>query len=126
VLIVDDNVFNLTSLSMMLELKFKVKSMTAPNGEIAFNKVKEKNKQILLILMDIEMPVMNGFQSSRAIISYCEENSLRLPYIVALTANEQNKSIKDKCQEAGMQDILAKPIRSNEITALLHKLKMIN
>ena len=102
--------------------------MTAGNGEIALNTVKAraKNKQISLILMDLEMPVMNGYQSAKAITDFCQDSSIKVPFIVALTAHEPNQSIIDKCEKHGLRDILAKPIRADQVTTLLNKVGMTN
>jgi CheY-like chemotaxis protein len=72
-LIVDDNLFNIMPIKSLTEEEFKVFPETAINGQIAVDLYKEgykkvckcKNRAFKLIIMDIQMPVMNGIQASR-------------------------------------------------------------
>ncbi len=69
-----------------------------------------------LILMDCQMPVMDGFEASRRIRAW-ENEGTRIP-IIAITANAAEGS-KASCLEAGMDDMLNKPFRHKELKALL-------
>jgi CheY-like chemotaxis protein len=80
----------------------------AENGLIAVEKFLEYGYD--LILMDIQMPVMNGLEAARRI----RENS-HVP-IIALTANS-TKQEQDNCLEIGMNDYLAKPFQPRELYA---------
>ncbi|PKL01864.1 MAG: hypothetical protein CVV55_07385 [Synergistetes bacterium HGW-Synergistetes-2] len=69
-----------------------------------------------LILMDCEMPVMDGFEATRT-IRFEEQNGARIP-IVALTAYAM-KGDRERCLEAGMTEYLSKPLRSRKLYSLL-------
>jgi two-component system sensor histidine kinase/response regulator len=74
-----------------------------------------------LVLMDCQMPEMDGFEATRAIRAFENSNqSFRLP-IVAVTADAL-KGDRERCLEAGMDDYIAKPIRDAELYATLEKL----
>ena len=104
VLIVEDNRSNLIFLKAALE-KLNMACDTAINGEIAVTMAADSLYD--LILMDCQMPVMDGYAASRAI------RALQAPHcavpIIALTANAAADE-KARCLEAGMNDYLAKPI----------------
>jgi CheY-like chemotaxis protein len=71
-----------------------------------------------LILMDCQMPVLDGFQATAAIRA--AEGPHRRTPIVALTANAMQGD-RDRCLEAGMDDYLAKPVQREELAFLLEK-----
>jgi len=91
------------------------------NGEQAVNEYKSGNFD--LILMDVQMPVMNGYEATRLIREIEETKNIHTP-IIALTAYAM-KSDKDKCIEAGMDDYISKPFKKQQfldtIQALLDK-----
>jgi CheY-like chemotaxis protein len=73
-----------------------------------------------IVLMDCQMPVMDGFQATRAIREHEEKNGTdRIP-IIALTANAF-ESDKEKCAAAGMSDFLSKPFMPDEFETVVHK-----
>lgn len=82
---------------------------TAENGEQAINK--SKASAYALILMDMQMPVLNGLQATRAIreIPECKNTP-----ILAMTANAFDED-KARCFEAGMNDFTVKPIDPKEL-----------
>ena len=116
ILIVEDNTIN------MLLAKTLVKKLI-PNGTIyeASNGTEAieqfKNNQLDLILMDVQMPIKNGYEASTEIRTL--ENKNRVP-IIALTAGIMLGE-KEKCLEVGMDDFLSKPILQNELEAVLKK-----
>ena len=75
-----------------------------------------RNKQYDIILMDMQMPEMDGVQATRAIRETLENQ----PVIIALTANTMEGD-EDECLKAGMNDYLAKPVRLEELTNRLEK-----
>jgi signal transduction histidine kinase/CheY-like chemotaxis protein len=72
-----------------------------------------------LVLMDMQMPVMDGIEATRAIRAREADGRQRLP-IVALTANA-SASDRDHCLATGMDDYLAKPFRAPQLRAVLHR-----
>ena len=80
----------------------------AENGEVAVQKVKENEYD--LILMDCQMPVMDGFEATKII----RDLGYRDLSIVALTANALEED-REKCLKAGMDDFVSKPVEKNEL-----------
>ena len=120
VLIVDDNVSNIFVLKLMLS-KMQVKFETACNGEEAVNKVMEKGmKNFTLILMDINMPVMNGIEASRRIVTASLQQIVpRIP-IIALSAMDDQQIIADALA-AGVREFIEKPIAKDKLDMLIKK-----
>ena len=92
------------------------------NGLEALELIKENSKlsPFDLILMDCQMPVMDGYEATKAIrIGKAGEVSKSIP-IIALTANAV-KGDKEKCIEIGMDDFVSKPIDSNDLIDVIKK-----
>jgi CheY-like chemotaxis protein/signal transduction histidine kinase/HAMP domain-containing protein len=108
-LLVDDDARNIFALSSVLERR-GMKVLTATTGREAVALV-ESNPEIAIVLMDIMMPQMDGYQT----IGVIRENPafLRLP-IIALTAKAM-KGDREKCLEAGASDYLAKPVNTDQL-----------
>ena len=87
---------------------------TAENGSIAVQKFKENPGRYDMIIMDVQMPEMDGYEATRTIRSLDFEKAKKIP-IVAMTANAFKEDI-DKCIASGMNDHLAKPINLDEVT----------
>lgn len=104
-LIAEDNENNFQLLNFILKGKFKI--IHAVNGEKAVELYKEHNPDI--ILMDIKMPVMDGYQATAAI----RELSLEVP-IIAVTAYAFNKD-REKIMDNHFTSFIAKPVRENEL-----------
>lgn len=85
----------------------------AENGEIAVRMV--RNKDYDLVLMDMQMPVMDGVEATRVIRADPRFNSLP---IIAMTANAMAAD-RDRCLEAGMNDHIAKPIDPEQLFRVL-------
>ena len=100
VLLVEDNDINRIYAKNTAQ-KWGCKVDIAENGLIALEKVRRNNYDI--ILMDIQMPVMDGFEATKAIRNKFEDSKANLP-IIALTANAI-KGDNEKCIEAGMNDL---------------------
>ena len=115
ILITEDNKVNQKLAKMMLtKAGFKVD--IASNGQEAVNKLLAKPKDFDLVFMDIQMPVMDGFDATAAIRKAGFQN---LP-IVAMTAHAM-KGYRQKCIEAGMDDYVTKPIKKDEVIAVIEK-----
>ena len=108
-LLVDDDARNIFALSSVLERR-GMKVLTATTGSEAVALV-ESNPEIAIVLMDIMMPQMDGYQT----IGVIRSNPLfrRLP-IIALTAKAM-KGDREKCLEAGASDYLAKPVNTEQL-----------
>jgi HAMP domain-containing protein/CheY-like chemotaxis protein/signal transduction histidine kinase len=112
-LLVDDDARNIFALSSVLERR-GMKVLTATTGSEAIT-VLEKSVDPAIVLMDIMMPEMDGYQT----IAKIRENPAyrRLP-IVALTAKAM-KGDREKCLEAGASDYLAKPVNTDQLLSAL-------
>ncbi len=115
ILLVEDNDINRLYAGSILKM-WGCPFDTAENGEVALEK--HKNSHFDLILMDIQMPVMDGFETTKAIRQWPNEKG-KVP-IVALTANATRKDI-DKCLALGMNDCLTKPFTQEDLLKVLNK-----
>ncbi len=113
VLLVDDDIRNSYSLSAMLEEKDMLVTI-AKNGQYALDAL-EKDPHIDIVLMDIMMPEMDGYEAMKHIRG--QDKFKKLP-IIALTAKAM-KHDKAKCIQAGANDYLSKPIDSNKLLSLI-------
>ena len=91
----------------------KISIDVAENGQQAVDLFQKNPERYQVIIMDIQMPVMNGFDATKAIRSLDVSNASTIP-IVALTANAFKEDV-DKCINAGMNGHLMKPIEVNHL-----------
>jgi len=115
VLVVDDDVRNIFALSSVLE-RHGMDVITAGTGQEAIEKV-AADEDIDLVMMDIMMPGMDGYDTMRAIRARPESRALP---IVALTAKAM-KGDREKCLEAGASDYLAKPVVTDQLLGVLRQ-----
>jgi len=113
VLIVDDDVRNIFALTSGLE-RHKLTVYHAESGKAGIEMLKH-NPEIDLVLMDIMMPEMDGYETTRSIRAIPQLRNLP---IIALTAKAM-KGDREKCIEAGASDYIPKPIVLEELVALL-------
>jgi len=113
VLVVDDDVRNIFALSSVLERR-GMTVLTAGTGREAINTL-ESTPDLAIVLMDIMMPEMDGYETMQVI----RQNSSfhRLP-IIALTAKAM-KGDREKCLEAGASEYLAKPVNTEQLLSAL-------
>lgn len=114
VLLVDDDMRNIFALTGVLE-SFGMNVIFAENGREGL-KMLERYPDTDLVLMDIMMPQMDGYEAIKAIRQSGEKYS-SLP-IIALTAKAM-KNDRDKCLEAGANDYISKPVRYEQLLSLL-------
>jgi CheY-like chemotaxis protein len=112
-LVVDDDVRNIFALTSLLE-RHEMRVESADNGRDAIELL-EQEAEIDIVLMDIMMPEMDGYETIRAIRSNPRH---RLLPIIALTAKAM-KGDREKCLEAGASDYIAKPVNSDQLLSLM-------
>jgi PAS domain S-box-containing protein len=126
VLLVEDNAVN-QKLAVRLLQKMEVQIVIANHGKEALTLL-EQQGPFDVILMDCQMPEMDGFATTVAIrkreaqeriVRGSEQNSLHIP-IIAMTANAM-KGDRERCLEAGMDDYLSKPIKPKALQAALER-----
>jgi CheY-like chemotaxis protein/signal transduction histidine kinase len=113
VLIVDDDVRNIFALSSVLERR-GMKVLTAGTGREAIETL-ERTDDLAIVLMDIMMPEMDGYETMQVIRQ--NPSFRRLP-IIALTAKAM-KGDREKCLEAGASEYLAKPVNTEQLLSAL-------
>jgi len=116
ILVVEDDEINQKVIQLMLN-KFRLEVSVVVNGQEAIDKV--KNESFKLILMDISMPVIDGFTAATK-IRYIEKYLGVHTPIVAMTAHAI-KGDKEKCMEVGMDDYISKPVSLDSLKNLLKK-----
>jgi len=112
-LVVDDDVRNIFALTSLLE-RHRMQTVSAGSGSEAIDLVNDTS-DISLVLMDIMMPNMDGYETMRQIRQ--DPRLRRLP-IIALTAKAM-KGDREKCLEAGASDYIAKPVNTEQLLSLL-------
>jgi CheY-like chemotaxis protein len=113
VLIVDDDIRNIYSLTNVLEEE-GIECITAENGLVAL-KALEKNLNPDIILMDVMMPEMDGYEATKEIRKM--EKYGKIP-IIALTAKAM-KGDREKCLQVGMSDYVSKPVNIEQLLSLM-------
>jgi PAS domain S-box-containing protein len=113
VLLAEDNTVNIKFVDSILQ-KFGCETDIAFNGQEAVGKVKKDKYDV--VFMDIQMPVMDGFEAARIIR---RDVSNEIP-IIALTADSVSEN-KEKILASGMNDYLTKPVELEKLKEMLHK-----
>ncbi|MCK5720775.1 MAG: CHASE3 domain-containing protein [Thiomargarita sp.] len=113
VLLVDDDMRNSFALTTILE-DYEMEVVVAENGKAGLKQL-EKHDDIAIILMDIMMPEMDGYEAMRNIR---QQTKYRKLPIIALTAKAM-KDDKIKCIEAGANDYLSKPVDTDKLLSLM-------
>ncbi|MCG8374756.1 MAG: response regulator, partial [Balneolales bacterium] len=113
ILVAEDNKVNQKVILHILE-RLGITPQFAENGQIAAEMNATNNYD--LILMDMEMPVMDGLEATKKILS----DSSKSPVIIAMTANAMAED-KERCIKAGMDDFISKPVTVNSVKNLLTK-----
>ncbi|MCF8379874.1 MAG: response regulator [Bacteroidales bacterium] len=114
ILIVEDEEINYLFIETLLSVT-SAKVIHVWNGQQAVDRIKENNETFDLILMDIKMPIMNGFEATKEI-----RVLQPLVPIIAQTAFTLGDD-RDRSFAAGCNDFLTKPIRKNELISIMSK-----
>jgi CheY-like chemotaxis protein len=118
ILVVEDNPVNqIVAVAHLDFLGFR--SELAENGLAALELIRSGRK-FALLLMDCQMPVMDGFETTVAIREYEKSANLIRTPIVALTANAMPGD-RESCLKAGMDDYITKPFKRASLAAILEK-----
>jgi CheY-like chemotaxis protein len=118
ILVVDDNRVNLRVTELILK-NHGYAPRLSESGSDALKILSEERFDV--IFMDMQMPVMDGLEASRLIRE--KFGSSERPWIVALTANAMPDH-RDLCMEAGMNDFLAKPVKSEAIQQIIQNVPL--
>jgi CheY-like chemotaxis protein len=113
ILVVDDDVRNLFALTTVFE-RYNINVITAESGKEAISILNE-NPRIEMVLMDIMMPEMDGYETTQKIRR--EHKNTSLP-IIAVTAKAM-KGDRQKCIEAGASDYITKPLKIDQLLSLM-------
>jgi CheY-like chemotaxis protein len=113
VLVVDDDARNIFALTTILE-NHEMEVLSATNGRQAIE-ILQTTADVSVVLMDIMMPEMDGYETMREIR---KSPSFRTLPILALTAKAM-KGDREKCLEAGASDYIAKPVNTDQLLSLL-------
>jgi CheY-like chemotaxis protein len=113
----EDNAINQIVMMKMLN-KLGYESDLVSNGKEVLSSLEIKPYD--LILMDVQMPEMDGFKTARAIRKLLPSGDQ--PKIIAITAYAL-KGDREKCLDAGMDDYISKPVRLNDLSKMLAKIR---
>ncbi|NCB94376.1 MAG: response regulator [Clostridia bacterium] len=119
ILVAEDNETNWKVIRKILSF-YGVNPQRAKNGEVAVDMLQEAEDGYDIILMDIQMPVMNGYEATKRIRTLSDTKKASVA-IYAMTADTFTEDIK-KCEEAGMNGHLQKPIEVEKLVAVLRKI----
>lgn len=114
ILVVDDDVRNLFALTTVFE-RYSINVITAESGKEAIQVIRSEQPKVDMVLMDIMMPEMDGYETMQKIRR--EHKNSTLP-IIAVTAKAM-KGDRQKCIEAGASDYITKPLKMDQLLSLM-------
>ncbi len=118
-LVVEDNPVNQrVATALLTRLGFETDAVS--NGQDALKRVQSLQFNYSVILMDCQMPIMDGYEATRTIREWEQKNGHTSVPIIALTADVL-PGTENSCREAGMNDYLAKPVRKENLRAVLSR-----
>ncbi|KAL4498634.1 hypothetical protein ABPG72_019752 [Tetrahymena utriculariae] len=123
IMIVDDQQINILALKLILKrIGIEENNIIQANSGSEALQLLEDNKNIKIIFMDIEMPVINGFQATQLIKSRKQKQSIKEQqqriHIIAYTSLNDDETIL-KCKDAGMDFYLEKPCSLNSVSSVI-------
>ncbi|WP_125720451.1 hybrid sensor histidine kinase/response regulator [Pseudoalteromonas rubra] len=116
ILLVEDNDINRIVATKLLD-RFNLEIVVAENGQQAVDAIKACDGAFDLVLMDIQMPVMDGMEATRIVRESFDASQLK---IIALTANVMQSEV-EKYLDIGMNDHLGKPFKTDELDSILNR-----
>ena len=116
ILIVDDNKLN-QKLAVDILKKYSFETRIAENGNQAVKIL--QNEKFDVVLMDVHMPIMNGFEATKAIRNSSSIINQNVP-IIAMTANAMSGD-KEICLNSGMNDYISKPFKPDQLLSIINK-----
>jgi len=119
ILVAEDFLLNQDVVRLMLQ-DSKFLPVFANNGREAVDKFKQEPDTFKAVLMDISMPVMDGYEASELIHAFQESSGQPLVPIIALTGHAL-KHDREKCLDSSMNDYLTKPVKQDDLLAVLKK-----
>jgi CheY-like chemotaxis protein len=119
ILLAEDDLINRTLALALLEQRGYAVSVVE-NGRLAVEKIKEKAGVFDLVLMDVQMPEMDGFEATHQLRSLERKTGGEHLPIIAMTAHAFQKD-RDRCLEEGMDDYLAKPINAEKLYEMVER-----
>jgi CheY-like chemotaxis protein len=120
ILLAEDNAVN-QKLAIKLLSQMGYRADVAGNGLEVIEAIERQKYDV--VLMDVQMPEMDGLEASRQICSRWPRG--KRPRIVAMTANAMQGD-KEKCFEAGMDDYVSKPVRVGELISALDRVQILD
>ena len=123
-MLVEDNELNMEIAEFMLQNEGAVVTKTWNGQEAVEIFEKSRPDEFDVILMDIMMPVMNGYEATKMIRSLDREDAKKIP-IIAMTANAFTED-RIRAKEAGMDEHVAKPVDVGLLIKVIHKLVEYN
>ncbi|CAD8108472.1 unnamed protein product [Paramecium primaurelia] len=124
IMIVDDEPFNHDALLMMLKRFGYTNFMHAYDGSECINKTKENHSKIKFILMDLDMPILNGFKATSILIELMKTNQIKRIPIIACTAHDDYET-ETQCKALGMLDIIIKPVFLKQLQVVIKNIPKI-
>lgn len=120
ILIVDDEAMVKKALEAVLKFYFPHKKIIlVGNGKEGLEVF--KTHQPALILMDLQMPVMDGLQAFAELENYCKTNSIEMPFIIFFTAYAPSGKIKEIVDSSPKFGILQKPVKNDLLAEEIRK-----
>jgi CheY-like chemotaxis protein len=114
ILVVDDDVRNLFAITTVFE-RYNIDVITAESGKEAIELINNVSNNIEMVLMDIMMPEMDGYETTQKIRREHKNNNLP---IIAVTAKAM-KGDRQKCIEAGASDYITKPLKMDQLLSMM-------